>query len=269
MSDASLSGRGGRLSALAIAFVLAGVALRLAYVGRPFDHRLRAPWRQADYVQMARNFAREDPNLLHPRIDWRGDTPGLVESEFPLVPWTAGMLYRVIGEEPRIMRVVSALLSIGSLLLAASLARRLLPPPGAAFAIATFALNPLLFHLATAMQPEPLMLFLSILAVDLLERWSASLRPATLVLAGTALGGAILAKAPAACLGILFACVILSRFKTSAFARLEVWAGALAALVPAALWYGYAKRFYTLYGNSLGLSSIRFSVSTCCGRRPS
>jgi len=95
-----------------MAILLLGIALRVAWVGRPLDHRIRAPWRQADYTQIARNFAREDPNLLHPRIDWRRDGPGLVEMEFPLVPWTAGMLDRLFGYREQYLRLLGTLLDL-------------------------------------------------------------------------------------------------------------------------------------------------------------
>jgi len=41
-----------------VVIVLAGAVLRLAYVDRPLDHRMRAPWRQSDYTQLARNYWR-------------------------------------------------------------------------------------------------------------------------------------------------------------------------------------------------------------------
>src|SRR5262249_36980805 len=140
-------------------------------VWRPLDHRIRAPWRQADYTQIARNFAREDPNPLHPRIDWRRDGTGLVEMEAPFLPWTAGMLDRLLGYREEYLRVLACLLEIGSLLLFAGLSRRLLPEEGAAIALGFYAVNPLLVYLATAMQPEPPMLFLSLLAMSLLARF--------------------------------------------------------------------------------------------------
>ena len=155
-----------------MAILLAGIVLRVAWVGRPLDHRIRAPWRQADYTQIARNFAREDPDLLHPRIDWRRDGQGLVEMEFPLVPWTAGMLDRLFGYREQYLRLLSCLLEVGGLLLFAGLARRLLPGAGALAAVAFYAVNPLLVYLSTVMQPEPMMLFLSLLAMVLLERYA-------------------------------------------------------------------------------------------------
>jgi hypothetical protein len=242
---------------LLIAVLVAGTALRLAWVARPFDHRMRAPWRQSDTFQIARNFAREDGSVLHPRIDWRGDTPGLVEMEFPFFPWIGGMLFRLFGIHAPILRGLSALAEIGSLLLFAVLARRLLPDAhgGALLAVAAYAFNPLLLYLSTAMQPEALMLFLALLAVVLLERFRVSRRSTTLVWAGAALGCAILAKAPAACLGILFAWVVLRAQGRSALRRPAVYAAAALALVPAVAWYAWAKHLYLLDGKSLGLSN--------------
>jgi 4-amino-4-deoxy-L-arabinose transferase-like glycosyltransferase len=246
---------GGAAPRWFLALLLAGAALRLAFVARPLDHRLRAPWRQADSFQIARNFAREDPSFLDPRIDWRGDTPGLVEMEAPFFPWIGGMLFRVFGIHAPILRGLSCLAEILSLLLFAGLARRCLPPAGALLALAAYVFNPLLIDLATALQPEPLMLLLALAAVVCLERWNAGAGDAWLLLSGAALGGSILAKAPSACLGILLAWVVLRRCGPGGLRRPAVWAAALLALVPPALWYAHAKRFFILYGNSLGLSN--------------
>lgn len=243
---------------LFLAILVAGAALRLAYVARPFDERMRAPWRQSDYLAIARNFAREDGFILHPRIDWRGDTPGLVEMEGPIIPWLGGMLFRAFGIHAEILRALSCLAELLSLLLFAGLARRTLPPAGATLALAAFAINPLLIDLATALQPEPLMLFLGLAAVVCLERFDSDAAGGGggwLILCGAALGLAILAKAPAACLGLLVAWTVLRRLRAAAFLSPAVWAAALLALVPPALWYAWAKRYYLLYGNSLGLSN--------------
>jgi 4-amino-4-deoxy-L-arabinose transferase-like glycosyltransferase len=256
MTDTAAPSDAGRFRArLMLAIMLAGAALRLAYVNRPLDDRMRAPWRQSDYTQLARNYWREDANLFHPRIDWRRDGPGLVEMEFPLLPWTAGMLYRLFGYHEAILRALSAILEIGGLLLFAGLARRLLPQSGALAALAFYAFNPILIYLSTAMQPEPLMLFFSLLSVVLIERWGRTGSTATLLLAGGALGSAILAKAPAACLGFVFAFVILRRLGFAALKKTSVWVAAILAVAPPAAWYLWAERFWILYRNSLGLSN--------------
>jgi hypothetical protein len=238
-----------------LAVVLTGIGLRLAYVDRPLDDRMRAPWRQSDYAQIARNFWREDPNILQPRIDWRRDGPGLVEAEFPLLPWTAGMLDRLLGYHEATLRALSAVLSIGSLLLFSTFASRLLSPPAALAAVAFYAFNPLLLDLSTAMQPEPLMLFLGLLAVVLLSRWERTGVTASLLLAAAALAGAIMAKATTAYLGLVFAFVILRRWGLPALRNARVWLAGVIAIGPPAAWYLWAKHYWVLYGNSLGLSN--------------
>jgi hypothetical protein len=238
-----------------LAIVLAGSALRLAYVDRPVDHRLVSPWRQCDYVQIARNYWREEANILYPRIDWRGDTPGYVESEFPLIPWVGARLFDLFGYREWLLRAVSALFGIASLLAFVPLCRKLLPVGGALFATATFALNPLLFHLSTALQPESVMVFGSILAVLLLVRWSERPGFGRLLAAAAAVALAILGKAPAACLGLLFVWVLWQRLGRGLFWNKQVLAAGALAVLPPLAWYAWAAHFWRQYGNSLGVSN--------------
>jgi 4-amino-4-deoxy-L-arabinose transferase-like glycosyltransferase len=251
-----------------LAILIVGIGLRVAWVWRPLDHRIKAPWRQSDYTQIARNFAREDPDLFRPRIDWRRDGPGFVEMEFPLLPWIAGMLNRLLGYREEYLRVLSCLLEVGGLLIFAGLARRLLSAGAALAAVALYAINPLLVYLSTAMQPEPLMLFLSLAAMTLLARYDEGGGERSLLLAGAALGGAILAKATAACLGLVFAFVVLRRLGRRAAASPAVWGAAAMALLPAIAWYHHARGLFLIYGNSLGLSNEYPFIGADMLRRP-
>jgi len=235
--------------------LLTGVGLRLAYVHRPVDHRLVSPWRQCDYLQIARNYWREEPNILYPRIDWRRDTPGYVESEFPFIPWAGARLFDFFGYREWLLRAVSALFGIASLFVFVRLCRKLLPVGGVLFATAAFALNPLLFHLSTALQPESVMVFGSILAVLLLVRWGERPGFGRLLAAAAAVALAILGKAPAACLGLPFVWVLWQRLGHGLLRNNQVLvAGALAVLPPVA-WYAWAAHFWRQYGNSLGVSN--------------
>jgi hypothetical protein len=232
-----------------------GLALRLAYVTRPFDHRIRTTWRQSDYIQIARNFDREGMNILYPRIDWRRNTPGYVEAEFPLVPWLGAALYRTCGYHEWYLRAVSCLFAVAALLLFAWLASRLLPPAGALFAVAAYAVNPLLIYLSTAIQPEPLMMFLSLAAFVLILRWEQQPDFTNLLAASLAVSASILAKTPAAPLGLLLAWVVLKKKGFQAFSDWRVYAAGLIGILPPLLWYRWAKHFWTVYGNSLGISN--------------
>lgn len=245
-----------RVRGLALAAVLAaGALLRLAYVERPFDWRLAHAWRQSDYLAITRNFAREGMDIRYPRIDWRGDTPGFAEMELPLVPWLGAVLYRASGPSVPAQRALAAALSIAGLLLFARLAVRLLPAGGALFATLAFAVNPIQIELATAIQPEPLLDLCVLLAVLLLWRWRERPSGARLLAAAAALAAAMLAKLPAAYLGLLFAAVVLRRLGPRALRAPAVHLAALVAVLPPLAWYAWANHFWRVYGLSLGLSN--------------
>ena len=249
----SLSER--QLSIWLLCIVLVGIGVRMAHVNRPLGHQLQASWRQADEVQLARNFYRDGMNIFYPRIDWQGDTPGYVEMEVPLLPWVAALLYHIFGYHEEFLRMLSAILETASLLLFVRLCRHVLPPVGVVFAVAAFALNPLLVYLATAMQPDPWMLLLVLLAIALIWRWQAKPKKTMLLGAAATIAAAILAKAPAAYLGFVFAYVVLRHYRWQAFTDIWIYLAVLIAIVPPLAWYGWAHQFWTLYGNSLGVSN--------------
>lgn len=234
---------------------LIGILGRIAYVDRPFDHRTLNSWREADYTQLTRNFYRGEMNPFYPQIDWRGDGPGFVEMELPVVPWIAAALDRGLGYREAMVRIPSVVASILALLLFMGLSRRLLPPAGALFAAATFAVNPLLIQMATGMQPESVMLLLSLLAMVLIWRWDAQPRRATLLAAAATIAAAILTKSPAAYLGLVLTYVVIRKQGWRAFGDLWNYIGAAIVLLPPLAWYAWTRQFWVQFGNSLGVSN--------------
>tara|TARA_R110002072_G_scaffold282552_1_gene445508 strand:- start:8013 stop:9836 length:1824 start_codon:yes stop_codon:yes gene_type:complete len=238
-----------------IALFVVAACVRAIDVWRPIDGSVRQSWRETDTGAIARNFYREDMNILLPRIDWRGDGPGYVESEFPLFPWTAACLYHVFGYHEEILRVISYLLSLGSCLIFLRLAKRLLPRSAIIPAWAVFALSPMAVQMASAIQPEPLMFFAYLLAIDAFIRWIGHERKRDYVVALLATTLAILAKVPAAHVGILFACLCLQKFGTSVFRRRDIWLFGVVSLGVPLAWYWHAHSLWLEYGNSLGISN--------------
>jgi len=55
-------------------------------------------WRQADTQTIARNFLHNGSNILYPQINWGGNGPGYVESEFQLYPFLIAAVMRFTGE---------------------------------------------------------------------------------------------------------------------------------------------------------------------------
>ena len=244
----------GERAAWLLAFSL-GALLRLEDVGRPFDNRSLTPWRESDYVGIARSFARETLDPLHPRVDWRDDTPGYAEMELPVLPYAAGLLDRMLGEDETRMRWLSALASLAGLFAFAGLARATLSRVAAPCATLLFAVQPLAIYLAPAMQPDGAMVLFVMLAVRRLWRFEESGSGRDLIVASACAGAAALLKAPGVLVGFLLVEAVVRVRGLRGTLRLDVLAAAACALVPAVAWYAWAHRFWIEYGRSLGLSN--------------
>jgi 4-amino-4-deoxy-L-arabinose transferase-like glycosyltransferase len=258
-----------------LVLVAAGLLARSIGVTRPFDWRnpsgdfsFGAAWHQADYVQIARNYWRDGLDILHPRIDWRADTPGVVEMELPAVPWLAAAVYRVTGYHEAVLRWISWAASLAALGLFAAFARRTLDAKGAGFAIAAMAVNPILVMLAIAPQPDPVSQLLALASMALLWRWLEAPGFAWLLGAALCLAGAALVKAPALFCGLVIAWAVLRRQGRGAFLDPRVWVAAIVALAPPVAWYAWARQFWLTYGNSMGLSNETHLLSLGMLRHP-
>lgn len=238
---------------LILVFLLGGL-VRGVDVWRPIDGSGEL-WREADVGGIARNFYREGMNILYPRIDWRGDGPGYVESEFPLYAWTMALLYRLLGYHEPLARLVSYALSLGACLLFFRFAWVLLPPVGALAAALVFTLSPLAVRLAPAIQAEPLMLLAYLAAVYCWYRWFDTDRRVHYWFSLAATTLAILAKLPAIHVGLLFAAFSFDRWRWRALRRWDLWLYAAVSLGVSFAWYGHARQLWQQYGNSLGASN--------------
>lgn len=240
--------------ALVLLFMVAG-AIRACDVWRPVDGTLWESWREPDVAAIARNYYLEDMNLFYPRIDWRGDGPGYVEAEFPIYPWFVACLYRVCGYHEELLRLVSYLLMLTSCLVFFRLAELLLSKTGVVAAMTVFALSPMAVRLSSSIQPEPLMFTAYLAAIYFFLRWSRGLQTTDYWLALGCTTLTILAKLPAAHIGLLFACICLQRFGLRALRRWDLWLFAALSLGVPLAWYWHARDIWLAYGNSLGISN--------------
>lgn len=204
---------------------------------------------------MARNFYLEGMNILYPRIDWRKDGPGYVESEFPLYPWTVALLYKIFGYHEEIARFVSFFLSAISCLMVLKFSLYLLSPLGSILSMGVFALSPVAVRMGSAVQPEPLMFAAYLIGIYFFLRWldTESDRYYLVSLIATAL--AVLAKVSALHVGVIFALLSSDRFGWRAFTKWKLYVFVLGVLAPTILWYSHARNLWLQFGNSLGISN--------------
>jgi hypothetical protein len=92
---------------LLFAILACGLGLRLIAISQPFIDAWS--WRQADVAMIAENFYRTGFHIWYPQVNWAGNAPGYVGTEFPLVSFIAALFYKVFGVQDWIGRSVSLL----------------------------------------------------------------------------------------------------------------------------------------------------------------
>ena len=245
--------RPGRSDGWLWAILALGLGLRLVWLDQPLIDR--QAWRQTDTAAIARNFYQEEFNPLYPRVDWRGTTPGYVETNFPLFPFLVACAYRVFGSADEwIGRLLAALFSTAGAALLYGLARRLYPDPWTArLSALLFLIFPLNIYFGRAFMPEALMLALSVGALLAFERYAAEGgRAAYLLACGTA-ALCFLVKIPTLYLGFPLVALAWARWGWGFLRRPALWAYLAAVLLPAVLWHWHAHRLFEQTGLTFGI----------------
>ncbi|WP_181783430.1 glycosyltransferase family 39 protein [Pseudonocardia pini] len=211
-------------------------------------------WRQSDTASMARNYAEHGPHLFLPQINWGGNGPGYVESELPIMPWLTGILYTLFGEH----EVLGRLVSLAFMLLATwafwGLAKRILPPAAARWALIAWAVSPAFMRWGTAFMPEATVLAFTMLALLAFCRWLQEDRPVWLVATAAAVAMAGLAKPTSLHVGLVMGVWLLLSARDR-LRRPSLYLAGLAALVLPVLWLRYAAGLHETYGNTFGVLS--------------
>lgn len=228
------------------------IVVRLPDVVRPIDH---SSWREADVGSIARNYATESMNPIYPRIDWRGETEGYVESEFPIFPYLIALSYKVFGINDFFGRIWAFCFSLATIWFFFCLSRQFFDGIGLVATFAFFVLNPLIVEFSTAIQPEGVMICFYVAAAYFFEKWFDNRGKKDFILASIFTAFAILAKSSAAHIGLFFGLALIQRDGLEAIRKPKNWIFAIISLLPGLLWFLYAKSLYKTYGNSLGISN--------------
>ena len=212
-------------------------------------------WRQCDTAAIARNFFAEEFNPLYPRVDWRGDTAGYVEANFPLFPFLVACLYAVAGGAHEwIGRLLAALFSTAAAYLLYGLARRVgLSEWGGVAAAFLYTVFPLNLFFGRAFMPEAAMLFLSLAALSVFAAWCDRPRiPLLLGAAGTA-GLCFMVKVPTLYLGFPLVALAWQRWGWGFLRLPALWAYLVLVLIPPLAWHAHAHGLFAETGLTFGV----------------
>ncbi|MBK9032078.1 MAG: glycosyltransferase family 39 protein [Myxococcales bacterium] len=211
-------------------------------------------WRQADTAAIARNFVDEEFDPLRPRIDWRGDGPGYVETELQLYPAIVAALATATGDVELPAQLVSlACVALACALLFGALARRFGEVPAYVALLAALSMQGTIVA-STSIQPDPLAFLAFTIGwlafLDDLARPSA--RALATWIAATAIAG--LVKPTTLELGLAQVAVVALAHRP-ALRRPRLWLGWAAVLAIVGAFLLYARTLYVTYGNTFGVLS--------------
>jgi hypothetical protein len=216
------------------------VAVRLIAINQPYTDTWS--WRQSDVAAIAQNYFRGAFHFAHPQIDWAGNEPGYVGTEFPILPFLAAISYKIFGVHEWVGRIQAVIFFAVSLPFFFLLVRKILGEVAAAWALFFYSFAPLEIMASRCFIPDMPSLALSIIGLYFFHAWIETGRSRSFVAAAVTISLSILIKLPSAIIGAPLACIAFRHFRFRAFRNLKLWLFGVIAILPAALWYWHSYR---------------------------
>ena len=249
-----------------IVFVICilAVAARLVLINQPYvDHW---SWRQSDVAAIARNFLQNGFRFGYPQIDWAGNAPGYVGTEFPILPFIAAVCYKFAGVHEWIGRIQAVILFAVSLPFFFLLVREIFGSTAAVWASFFYCFTPLNIFAGRSFMPDVPSLSFAIVGLYFFLRWVQHGESWSFFVAAIAISLSLLIKitnivivAPLVYLAVAAVCdrrnsrkgdlqIAPAVLETAApcfgahRAPLQLIAFSAIALLPSAIWYWHAHQ---------------------------
>ena len=238
---------------IVFAICVVAAAARLILINQPYvDHW---SWRQSDVAAIARNFLQNGFRLGYPQIDWAGNAPGYVGTEFPILPFIAALCYKFAGVQEWTGRIQAVILFVLSLPFFFLLVREIFGSTAAVWASFFYCFTPLNVFAGRSFMPDVPSLSFAIIGLYFFLRWVEHGQSSSFFVAAIAISLSLLIKitsivivAPLVYLALAeggdLGCVkgpgaCSSRVQRP---RLQFALFALIALVPSIIWYWHAHQ---------------------------
>jgi 4-amino-4-deoxy-L-arabinose transferase-like glycosyltransferase len=248
-----------------IAIAVIAIAIRFVDINQPFVDEWS--WRQSDVASIARNYLRHGFQFSRPQIDWAGDEPGYVGTEFPILPFLAAIGYKLAGVHEWIGRLQSIIFFAISLPFFFLLIRQVFGSAAATWAFLFYSFAPLNIMAGRCFMPDMPSLSLALIGLYLFLHWTVERRATYLFAAAVTVSLALLIKLPSAVIGAPIAYISIAAIhdRRSIFFKkcdgpfdpaqgrrqpqlLLLALFTAIALLPCAIWYGHAyqiaRNFY-------------------------
>ena len=235
-----------RATRLLILLSVLALVCRLILIDQPYIDNWS--WRQSDVAAIARNYYQNGFHFVYPQIDWAGDRPGYVGTEFPILPFLAALAYKIFGVHDWIGRTESVILFVLSLPFFFVIVRKIFGQGEAVYALFFYSLAPLSIVASRAFMPDMPSLSLGLIGLYFFLQWIENESSIALFAAAIAISIALLIKLPNAVIGAPLLYLAWEKFRWGVFRQPALWIFAAIALIPSALWYWHApeiaERFY-------------------------
>ncbi len=199
-------------------------------------------WRQTDTAAIARNYYENGYKFSYPQIDWGGNSPGYVETEFPIYPFVVALLYKLCGVYESIGRFLSIVFSIITNYFLYLLVRKIIDEITALWSCFLFAILPSLVFFGRAFMPESAILMSSILGIYFFLKWADSESWQDFLLSSGFITLACLLKIPTLYLGLPLLYIACLKFKTRVLFQWSLWLYSFVVLIPVIAWYYHAHQ---------------------------
>lgn len=184
-------------------FAVLALTLFAAVTWFAVPHGIGFSWRECDTQAIARNFLQDGFDPLRPRVDWRGDTDGAVECEFPLYQLSIASLLAFVGSQEWPGRLLSLLAIVWAGLSIHRLFEQRAGPGAALAGLLVFLSSGCSVMLATRVMPDAFSLALGCASLAAFARYLSNGSSLSLWLSMIALTFGALQKPLALQLGIV------------------------------------------------------------------
>lgn len=231
---------------LAIAIGIVAVIIRLIAINQPFVDQWS--WRQSDVASIARNYYQHGFQFVYPQIDWAGNEPGYVGTEFPILPFIAAVCYNFTGIHEWVGRLPAVILFAASLPFFFLLVRKVFDANAATWATFFYGFAPLNLFAGREFMPDVPSLSLALIGLYFFLRWIDDQRSTSFCTAAALISLSILIKLPTATIGAPLLYLTWQKFRWNLFRQPSLWLFAAIALLPSLAWYWHAyqiaEKFY-------------------------
>ncbi len=226
-------------------------------------------WRQADTAAVARNFAKEEFNLLYPKAhNFFKQSPGDLANpnryflnEFPFYNAVVALVYKNFSINEAYARLVSVFFSSLTAVFLYLLVKRYSSKLTAGLSALFFAIIPYNIYYGRVIMPDPTFIFFSVLSLYLVTLWVEKESWLWALLSGLSLGLGMLVKPYAIFLGLPILYLVLRKWSFKAIIKPQVYLVGLISLAMLGAWRWHINQYPEgMFGSEwlINATDIRF-----------